>query len=134
MDAGIFYNYMTQLTNGSFFQMSNAERLTKIAYIGNVVKLLGMAKGNEKADELRTKLEELQQLLSQYVQTEQIDENTVKTIIDIQGITDEINSLVAAFLQQTSQQMSTLTAILVQALENAKEKGHVCHWHQRSRQ
>ena len=124
MDAGIFYNYMTQLTNGSFFKMSNAERLTKIAYLGNVVKLLGMAKGNEKADELRTKLEELQQLLSQYVQTEQVDEDTVETIIDIQGITQELNSLVAAFLQQqTSQQMATLTAMLVQALENAKAKG-----------
>ena len=123
MDAGIFYNYMTQLTNGSFLRMSNAERLSKIAYISNVVRLLLLAKGNEKADELRTKLEELKQLLSQYVLNEQSDENSVETIIDIQGITQDINSLVAGFMLQTSQQMATLAANLLQALENAKSEG-----------
>ncbi|MBR6202080.1 MAG: hypothetical protein IKQ62_03645, partial [Bacteroidaceae bacterium] len=124
MDAGIFYNYMTQLTNGSFFRMSQAERLSKIAYIGNVIKLLGMAKGNEKADELRTKLEELQQQLSQYVETNQVDENTIEMIIDIQGINQEIKLLIADFLKQkASEQVFAVSAMIVQALENAKEKG-----------
>ena len=124
MDAGIFYNYMTQLTNGSFFRMSQAERLSKIAYIGNVIKLLGMAKGNEMADELRTKLEELQQLLSQYVETNQVDENTVESIIDIQGVTQEIRLLIADFMKQkASEQVTAISAMIVQALENAKEKG-----------
>ena len=124
MDAGIFYNYMTQLTNGSFFRMSRAERLSKIAYIGNVVKLLAMAKGNEKTDELRIKLEELQQQLSLYAETTQVDENTIETIIDIQGINQEIKLIIADFLkQQAREQVTAISAMIVQALENTKDKG-----------
>lgn len=120
MDAGIFYNYLTQLTNGSFFRMSNAERLSKLTYIRNVINLLGMAKGNEQADELRAKLEELQQLLAQYVEYNQTDEDNIELIVDIQGVTQEVRTLVANFAQQqVSEQLAGLTAILMQAFENA---------------
>jgi hypothetical protein len=48
MDAGIFYNYMTQLTNGSFFKMSLEEKRTKVQYISNVLKILATSKALEK--------------------------------------------------------------------------------------
>ena len=124
MDAGIFYNYLTQLTNGRFFHMSSAERLAKLGYIANVIKLLAMAQGNEKADELRAKLEMLQQLLSQYVETNQIDEDNIEVIVDIQGLVQEIQGLVADFVQQQAgQHIAAITAILVQVIENAKASG-----------
>lgn len=120
MDAGIFYNYMTQLTNGSFFKMSPAEKLSKIYFLSNVIKLLAQAKGNEKADELREKLEQLKALLSQYVETNVIDEENMEVIIDIQGLTQEISTLIAAYLQeQAGQLQTTLAALLVQAIEAA---------------
>jgi len=119
MDAGIFYNYLTQLTNGSFFNMSSEEKAAKLQYISAVIKLLALAKGNEKADELREKLEQLKTLLEQYVETNQIDDENMEIIIDIEGLTQEIRTLITNFLQQQGQQqLATLTAILTQALQN----------------
>ena len=69
-------------------------------YIANVIKLLALAKGNEKADELREKLEQLMPILEQYIETEQVDEETIKYIIDINGLTQEISNLIADFLKQ----------------------------------
>ena len=113
MDAGIGYGYMTQLTNGSFLKMSPAEKAQKIGYLANVIKLLAVAKGNEKIDELRTKLEQLKELLSQYVETNQIDEETLEIIIDIQSLTQEIRTIVATYLQDLgSQQKATLAALI----------------------
>ena len=121
MDAGIGYGYMTQLTNGSFFKMSAAERIDKIGYLGSVIKLLALAKGNEKADELRTKLEQLKELLSQYVESEQIDEETLELIVDIDGLSREIRSLVANYLQDKgSQHKAALAALIVKAVEAAQ--------------
>jgi len=119
MDAGIFYNYLTQLTNGSFFNMSSEEKAAKLQYISAVIKLLALAKGNEKADELREKLQQLKTLLEQYVETNQIDDENMEIIIDIEGLTQEIRTLITNFLQQQGQQqLATLTAILTQALQN----------------
>ena len=121
MDAGIFYNYLTQLTNGSFFKMSAEEKMTKLQYIGNVVKLLAMAKGNETADQLREKLEQLQALLSQYVEVSQADEETLEVIVDIQGLNQEIKAIVCNFLQeQSARQMAIVTDMLNKVVENMK--------------
>jgi hypothetical protein len=121
MDAGIFYNYLTQLTNGSFFKMSAEEKMTKLQYIGNAVKLLAMAKGNETADQLREKLEQLQALLSQYVEVSQVDEETLEVIVDIQGLNQEIKAIVCNFLQeQSARQMAIVTDMLNKVVENMK--------------
>ena len=120
MDAGIFYNYMTQLTNGSFFKMSPAEKVSKIGYLANVIKLLAVAKGEEKADELREKMEQLVERLSQYVEVNPIDDESMEVIIDIQGLAHEIHTLAAAFLQQQAAQQTAAAAILVKALEIAQ--------------
>ncbi len=122
MDAGIFYNYITQLTNGSFFKMSPSEKASKLKYIANVIKLLALAKGNEKADELREKLEQLMPILEQYIETEQVDEETIKYIIDINGLTQEISNLIADFLkQETAKQTEALRAFFMQAVQNLKD-------------
>ena len=99
MDAGIFYNYLTQLTNGSFFRMSTAEKISKVQYLANVISILAQAKGDEKLDALREKLAQLKELLAQYVSTEQVDEETIQYVIDIQGIIDEIKGLADTYLQ-----------------------------------
>ena len=57
MDAGVFYDYITQLTNGSFFKMSSQERMQKLEYLGNAIKALAQTKGSELLDDLRSKLE-----------------------------------------------------------------------------
>ena len=38
MDAGIFYNYLTQLTNGSFFKTTPAEAVQRASYLYDIVK------------------------------------------------------------------------------------------------
>ena len=119
MDAGIGYGYMTQLTNGSFFKMSNEERLSKIQYLANVIKLLALAKGSEKIDELRGKLEQLKALLEQYTETTQVDEDTIEIVIDIQGLIQEIKALVVDMLTaQTDDKLAQLNDILVNMLTN----------------
>lgn len=119
MDAGIGYGYMTQLTNGSFFKMSPEEKTSKIAYLADVIKLLALDKGNEIADELLTKMEELVAKLEQYVDTDQADDEGIGLIIDIQSLAQEICTLIANYLQEnTSQYTAALAAILVKALEN----------------
>jgi hypothetical protein len=119
MDAGIGYGYMTQLTNGSFFKMSNGERLSKIQYIGNVIKLLALAKGNETMDELRGKLELLKALFEQFVETDQADDGSVELIVDIQGLTQEIKTIVTAMLTaQTGERLVQLNDVLVNMLTN----------------
>ena len=119
MDAGIGYGYMTQLTNGSFFKMSNEERLSKIQYLANVIKLLALAKGNEKIDELRGKLEQLKALLEQYTEITQVDEDTIEIVIDIQGLIQEIKALVVDMLTaQTDDKLAQLNDILVNMLTN----------------
>lgn len=121
MDAGIFYNYLTQLTNGSFFKMSSTEKAQKIGYLNNVIKLLAIAKGNEKADELRTKLEQLVALLSQYVESNQIDEETMEVIIDIAGITQEIRTLIANLHEELSaRHHAAIAALIAKAVEAAQ--------------
>ena len=119
MDAGIGYSYMTQLTNGNFLKMSPEELKERIQYLGAVIKLLVLEKGNEKADELREKLEQLVALLSQYVETNQVDENSIEYIIDIHGLTQEIKTLVAAMLsEQANEKLTKLNDILVNVLTN----------------
>lgn len=40
MDAGVFYNYLTQLTNGSFFSADTEQILQRLQYLRNLLQLL----------------------------------------------------------------------------------------------
>ena len=94
MDAGIFYNYLTQLTNGSFFTMSMSERLEQIGYIKNLIALLASAKGNEKYDELRAKLEELKAMLESFDPEESFSEELSQNLSKISEIRDAVCALI----------------------------------------
>ncbi len=98
MDAGIFYGYLTQLTNGSFFTMTPEERATKIEYIKTLIDILLTAKGNELADSLREKLEQLKAFLDQFVEAEQVDENTVVIFIHLQELLNEVFSIIEDYI------------------------------------
>ena len=120
MDAGVGYNILTQFTNGSFFKMSSAERIEKLGYLNAVIKLLVLNKGNQAADKLREKLIQLKALLEQYTESAQANEKNIKAVADIQGLTQEIPTLITAYLQQSGGQLSCLSALLVKALETSK--------------
>lgn len=94
MDAGIFYNYLTQLTNGNFFTMSLSERLEQIGYIKNLIALLASAKGNEKYEEIRAKLAELQALLESYNPDEEFSEDVYEKLSKISEIREAVNALI----------------------------------------
>ena len=67
MDAGIFYGYMTQLTNGSFLTMAPEEIETKVKYISDAVKMLAQIKADKQVEDLKKKIEMLSLLLSAYL-------------------------------------------------------------------
>ena len=94
MDAGIFYNYMTQLTNGSFFRMSLVERTTKLAYINKALKLLAANKASENFEKLKEHLEQLKNILEQFVEEEQVDEETVRKYINYERLATFVDAAV----------------------------------------
>ena len=94
MDAGIFYNYMTQLTNGSFFRMSLVERTTKLAYINKALKLLAANKASENFEKLKEHLELLKNILEQFVEEEQVDEETVRKYINYERLATFVDAAV----------------------------------------
>ncbi len=98
MDAGIFYGYLTQLTNGNFFNMSQEEKYSKIGYITKAIQLLVDSKKGEIpekiAKNLAAKLESLKTFLDQFVETERIDDNTIMVLINYSGMIQEIVSMI----------------------------------------
>ena len=98
MDAGIFYGYLTQLTNGNFFNMSQEEKYSKIGYITKAIQLLVDSKKGEIpekiAKNLAAKLESLKTFLDQFVETERIDNNTIMVLINYSGMIQEIVSMI----------------------------------------
>ena len=98
MDAGIFYGYLTQLTNGNFFNMSQEEKCSKIGYITKAIQLLVESKKGEIpekiAKNLAAKLESLKTFLDQFVETERIDNNTIMVLINYSGMIQEIVSMI----------------------------------------
>ncbi len=126
MDAGIFYNYLTQLTNGSFFQMSEEEKISKIGYISDVIKLLGLAAGNQKMDELREKLEQLKALLENYSEVMPVDEETIQVVVDIQGLSEEITAMVLSLVQAKAEEklpmLKDIVAKVIENIQNSSEQ------------
>ena len=97
MDAGIFYNYLTQLTNGSFIQMSKEEKLQKLGYITDTIKMLAAAKAaditapiKEKIAELQSKLEQIKDALESFIFDEVIDEETAQAIQEYSALLTEV--------------------------------------------
>jgi hypothetical protein len=86
MDAGIFYGYLTQLTNGSFLQMSAVEKLQKLAYLQALAgQLLG--KDAELSVQLAEKIATLQTLFALF------KESAIANIQSINSLSDVLDYL-----------------------------------------
>lgn len=120
MDAGIFYGYMTQFTNGSFLKMSPAEMITKVGYLSNVIGVLAAsAASDEKTDEIKTYLELLKAFLMSYVEKNETEEGTEITI-DIERLTRDIKMLID-FKLATMPGDDVTSKLIIAALTKAKE-------------
>lgn len=83
MDAGIFYNYLTQLTNGSFLKMTPEEKREKIGYINSLITLIAKSKMTEKLAELKAQLEQLKAFLENYNPGKTIEKQTAIDLGDL---------------------------------------------------
>ena len=100
MDASIFYNYLTRLTNGSFSNITDEELDQQVTYLNNLVKLLIEEKGlNEKinVDKLETQLNSVKDMLSEIV-TIEINKETIKEFLkkysnSVEYIEEEIKKI-----------------------------------------
>ena len=127
MDAGIFYNYMTQLTNGSFFRMSLVERTTKLAYINKALKLLAANKASENFEKLKEHLEQLKNILEQFVEEEQVDEETVRKYINYERLATFVDAAVKIEILIVAARIAAMpgedieSKMLLAALEKVQE-------------
>ena len=127
MDAGIFYNYLTQLTNGSFFRMSLVERTTKLAYINKALKLLAANKASENFEKLKEHLEQLKNILEQFVEEEQVDEETVRKYINYQRLATFVDAAVKIEILIVAARIAAMpgedieSKMLLAALEKVQE-------------
>ena len=97
MDAGIFYGYLTQLTNGSLLKMSKEEIATKVAYINNVIKILAKQKVDEKAAELTAMLTMVKLFLNMYIDYENTD-GVLQLIVKYQELANVMDAIIDAYI------------------------------------
>ena len=127
MDAGIFYNYLTQLTNKSFFKMTPEEIFTKVQYIANVLKILADSKSSENAEKLKNGLELLKNILEQFVEEEQVDEETVRKYINYEKVATTVDMLVKLEIALLNAKIAAMpgedleSKVLIAALEKVKD-------------
>lgn len=100
MDAGIFYNYITQLTNGSLLTMTPEEMQTKIGYITRLIEIFVGAKASEVAQDLVERLEQLKQMLEQFAQDGSIDPESLAAY---EQLINEIIAMIEDYLNEQSQ-------------------------------
>ena len=130
MDAGIFYGYLTQLTNGTLLKMSKEEMATKIAYIENVIKILAKEKADKEAAELKAKLALVKMILDMYIVYENTD-GVLKLIVRYQDLANVVVTMIDAYinsLQKTTEETEeenpivTVAAQLKETLQEISEK------------
>ena len=90
MDSGVCYGYLTQLTNGSFFNMSPEERAQKIEYINNLINILIKFKTNEYVASLIEKLEQLRDFLEQYDDDAPVNDTVLQMLANIENLIDQL--------------------------------------------
>ena len=84
MDAGIFYNYLTRLTNGSFCDMTDEEIEEQIGYINNLIELIISEYNLDdkiNLDEIKEKLKDVKDMLGD-ISTMEIDKEAVSEFLD----------------------------------------------------
>ena len=118
MDAGIFYGYLTQMTNGTLINMSAEELQTKVQYLASAISILARVKADNIKDELQTKLETLKGLLAIL---QPADGETEAEIAEKIGtLVETVKLLIQAKLDAMDGD-TLLDKLLIEALTKAKE-------------
>ena len=120
MDAGIFYGYMTQLTNGSLLKMTPEEIETKINYVTDVVQMLSQMKTDKLVDDLKGKFELLTLFLSTYL-TYEDEEGEVKFDFKYKQLFETVKMLLQLKIDAMDGD-SLADKILLAALKKAKDE------------
>lgn len=122
MDAGIFYNYLTQLTNGSFFKMSAEEKLQKLSYIGKLLSLLTRTKGGDVEQQLKTKLEDVKTLITDFDPSSMVNEDTIAFLKKYSNLDEAIAELVDQIKERIDEEfVEQLAADMVDESASGKE-------------
>lgn len=122
MDAGIFYNYLTQLTNGSFFKMSAEEKLQKLSYIGKLLSLLTRTKGGDAVQQLKTKLEDVKTLITEFDPSSMVNEDTIAFLKKYSNLDEAIAELVDQIKERIDEEfVEQLAADMVDESASGKE-------------
>lgn len=123
MDAGIFYNYLTQLTNGSFFSMSKEEIVQKIGYINNLLSIIAKSKGSEALDKLKEKLEELKALLEAGKDPDAAFNGSMLDLLEEYGGMDEAVAEITDLVMQVRHEviMNLVKSVIGNMLEGDKD-------------
>ncbi len=120
MDAGIFYGYMTQLTNGSLLKMTPEEIETKVKYVTDAVEMLAKMKVDGVVKELKSKIEMLSLLLSAYLTYDDSGEE-VSFDFKYKKLFETIKMLIQIKIDSMEGD-SLADKLILAALEKAKEE------------
>lgn len=123
MDAGIFYNYLTQLTNGSFFSMSKEEIVQKIGYINNLLSIIAKSKGSEALDKLKEKLEEIKEMLEACKDPDAAFNGSMLDLLEEYGGMDEAVAEITDLVMQARHEviMNLVKSVIGNMLEGDKD-------------
>ena len=120
MDAGIFYGYMTQLTNGSLLKMTPEELATKIKYVSDAVELLAKMKIDKDVENLKEKIATISLLLSDYLSSEDEGEE-VNSVLKFKELLGTIKLLIQSKIDSMDGE-SLADKLVLQALQKAKDE------------
>ena len=120
MDAGIFYGYMTQLTNGSLLKMTPEELATKIKYVSDAVELLAKMKIDKDVENLKEKIAMISFLLSDYFSSEDEGEE-VNSVLKFKELLGTIKLLIQLKIDSMDGE-SLADKLVLQALQKAKDE------------
>ena len=120
MDAGIFYGYMTQLTNGSLLKMTPEELATKIKYVSDAVELLAKMKIDKDVENLKEKIAMISFLLSDFFTSEDEGEE-VNSVLKFKELLGTIKLLIQLKIDSMDGE-SLADKLVLQALQKAKDE------------
>ena len=120
MDAGIFYGYMTQLTNGSLLKMTPEELATKIKYVSDAVELLAKMKIDKDVENLKEIISSISLLLSDYFSSEDEGEE-VNSVLKFKELLGTIKLLIQLKIDSMDGE-SLADKLVLQALQKAKDE------------
>ena len=120
MDAGIFYGYMTQLTNGSLLKMTPEELATKIKYVSDAVELRAKMKIDKDVENLKEIIATISFLLSDYFSSEDEGEE-VNSVLKFKELLGTIKLLIQLKIDSMDGE-SLADKLVLQALQEAKDE------------